>query len=158
MFSQTSVCLRGGPMWPLPIVHWTSLYLLIPNMRPRYLPLPLDVEPGSLPLLYTHMGPEYLLQLPPFKLVHFRTYPYFWCCHLVGAIETHMVGKRAVCFLLESCLVLYLCSPRESKSCGTMKMHGPIPWSSFKANYRSASYQCVSSKLIQKRILSYLPK
>ena len=42
-----------------------------------------------------------------FKLVHLRTYPspthQHW--HLVVATETHTVGERAVCILLECCLV-----------------------------------------------------
>ena len=41
-FSQVSVCSQRGPMWPLPMMHWTSLYRarpLIPNLGPTPVPL-----------------------------------------------------------------------------------------------------------------------
>ena len=41
MFSVMSVCLsfhpQGGPMWPLPIMHWTSLYRVLPPCRGTHL-------------------------------------------------------------------------------------------------------------------------
>ena len=41
VFSHVCVCLsfhpQGGPMWPLPIMHWTSLYRVLPPCRGTHL-------------------------------------------------------------------------------------------------------------------------
>ena len=47
MFSLVFVCLcTGGPMWPLPTMHWTSLYIALPGHRtlgPPVLPPATDI-------------------------------------------------------------------------------------------------------------------
>ena len=94
---STGICLftggRGDPMWPLPIMHRTTLYLQPPptcNLVPP-LPPPPDMGPGYLPLCYWHLE---VITGDLFKLVHLITYPPPRTPPLV-ATETCKVGKRA---------------------------------------------------------------
>ena len=88
----TRVCLSvhggGGPMWPLPMMHWSSLY------RP---PLPC---PGPL----SASDIFWLSLVVSSNLFTWGTAPN-WYWHLV-ATEVHSVGKRAIRILLECFLVI----------------------------------------------------
>ena len=81
------VCLFvGGPMWPLPMVHWTLLYspLTLAHSPWRHETL-LDLDP-PFPLLVTSAGHHWR----PFEDSSFQdTTPWSW--HLV-AIKTCTVG------------------------------------------------------------------
>ena len=72
MFSQMSVChsVQGGPMWQLPMIHWTSLYTLLQTW---------DLTPQGLPLQWHLVA----ITEDLFKLVHFRTSPPHQYWHLV---------------------------------------------------------------------------
>ena len=89
---MTNLC----PIWSLPMMHWTSLYLYSPSHCNWHL----VVITGDL-----------------FKLVHLRTYPYqYW--HLVVVTEAHTVGKRALRILLEYFLVLTCSGGGSGCRCG----------------------------------------
>ena len=94
----TGVCLfigTGVSLWPLPMMHWTSLYLEPPppEMEPGYVAPPphLDMGPGYLPPLASYWHLVVINWDPPPVLTP-----------SAGHQNTH----RAVCILLGCFLVL----------------------------------------------------
>ena len=95
-------------MWPLPMMHWTSLYRPPVPWQPWHKSFPpwtSDMGPSgpALPPLDIWHGPPWwhLVAITGdlFKVVHLRTFPHqYW--HLVTT-EARTVGKRAVRILLE---------------------------------------------------------
>ena len=53
MFSEGSVCLQGGALWPLPMMHWILVYIAPSPFRPLLRTWDLDTYPLD-------MGPGYL--------------------------------------------------------------------------------------------------
>ena len=109
----TRVCLFiGGTMWPLPMMHWTSLYSPPLGSVPSYWTWDLIVQgsPGPGPVAFGghHWRPvqTYSPQDPPHPL---------WHWHLVMAVEARMViasGRYAsnwnACLLLIAIIKLSL--------------------------------------------------
>ena len=120
MFSYVSVhhsVHRGVPMWPLPMMHWTSLYS--PSPSPGSTPPPDMGHGGPLnhsrhehgdpsgppPLLVTSGGHHCRpVQICSLDLTIQGPHSYW----LLVATKAHTVSKRAECILLE-CFLVYQC-------------------------------------------------
>ena len=99
---------EGVPIWPLPMMHWASLYRS-PDPPPhpdiRYGPPPWtsDTGPPALPPLLVTSGDRYWNL---FKLVHLRTHP-LSPYPFTSTDISRTVSKRAVRVLLECFLLVH---------------------------------------------------
>ena len=123
----TCVCLsvhREAPLWPLPMIHWTSLYK---DPLPNPSPVPLNIRhrtPGFSPLLVTSCGHHCrpiqtcsLEDTPPLVLTS-------------GATEAHIVGWQVDGMHLTgmfSCLQ-HFNKIRKNEMCKKKDMESNLAW------------------------------
>ena len=92
-----SVCPQEGPIWPLPMLHWTSLYRALPS--PPYVQRPPPPTPTLAPsrhrtLLYSPLPPANDIWWPSLETCSnlFTSGPPSHQCWYLVAIEVCMVG------------------------------------------------------------------
>ena len=91
----------GGPMWPFPIIHWTSLYRNLLALLPLWTwDLSIQGPPATTPGYGTSLNRDLLLVISGgFKLVHLRTLSppmltsgSYWSMYSWQVRGTHLIG------------------------------------------------------------------